>query len=109
VLGSDGRVGSLGVYSLLTEQFTRVPGDFARAPGWLFPVWLRDSRRLLVRRHDGIAIVNVDTGAGRLLLVVGGDMVGRTVGVSRDNRWITYTETATEGDIWIAAIKNESD
>jgi hypothetical protein len=36
-------------------------------------------------------------------------MVGRTVGVSRDNRWITYTETATEGDIWIAAIKNEPD
>ena len=28
-------------------------------------------------------------------------MIGRSVGVSRDDRWITYTETATEGDIWL--------
>jgi hypothetical protein len=24
---------------------------------------------------------------------------------SRDNQWITYTETATEGDVWVATIK----
>jgi hypothetical protein len=57
-------------------------------PRWLFPVWLADSRRVLVRRPDGI--------------------VGRSVGVSRDNRWITYTETATEGDIWLATLRSES-
>ena len=32
-------------------------------------------------------------------------MAGCSVGISRDNRWITYTETATEGDIWIATMK----
>ena len=32
-------------------------------------------------------------------------MVGRSVGVSHDNKWITYTETATEGDVWIATLK----
>lgn len=36
-------------------------------------------------------------------------MVGRSVGVSRDNRWITYTETATEGDLWIATIKKQGE
>jgi Tol biopolymer transport system component len=108
VIGTEGWVNSLGVYSVLTKQFTRVPGEFARAPGWLYPMWLDDSRRLLVRRPEGIALVNAETGAGRLLLVVGGDMIGHTVGVSRDQKWITYTETATEGDIWIATIKDPS-
>jgi Tol biopolymer transport system component len=109
VIGTDGWLNSLGVYSVVTKQFTRVPGELARAPGWLYPVWMGDSRRLLVRRPDGVAIVNAESGAGRLLVVVGGDMIGHTVGVSRDNKWITYTETATEGDIWIATIRDGRD
>ena len=44
------------------------------------------------------------TGVGRPLIAVAGDMLGHSIGVTRDNRWITYTETATEGDIWIATI-----
>ena len=71
----------------VSSRFASVPGAFAKAPGWVFPVWLGDSRRLLVRRPE--------------------DMVGRTGGVSRDNRWITYTETASEGDFWIATIRQE--
>jgi hypothetical protein len=71
----------------------------------VWPAWLADGRRLIVRRPDGIAIVDAATGASRMLLPVGGNMVGKSVGVSRDNRWITYTEAATEGDVWIATIK----
>ena len=58
---------------------------------------------------SSVAIVNAETGAGRLVVVVGGDMIGHTVGVSRDQKWITYTETATEGDIWIATIRDRRD
>jgi len=68
-------------------------------------VWLADGRRMIVRRPEGVAVVNADTGASHLVLAVGGDMIGHTVGVSRDNRRITYTETATEGDIWIATLQ----
>ena len=57
-----------------------------------------------MRRPDGISIVDATTGASTMLLPVGGNMVGKSVGVSRDNKWITYTETATEGDIWIARL-----
>ena len=32
-------------------------------------------------------------------------MIGKSVGVSADDRWITYTDTATEGDVWIATVK----
>ena len=59
--------------------------------------WLADSRRLVIRRHDGIGVVDADTGTVRPLVTVGGQMIGKSVGVSRDNRWITYTETRHRG------------
>ena len=100
----DGWTTSVGVYSVATKQFTRVSGELVRAREWVYPLWLADSRRLLVRRPDGIVLVDAETGAGRALIPVAGDMIGHSVNVSRDNRWITYTETATEGDIWIASF-----
>jgi serine/threonine protein kinase/Tol biopolymer transport system component len=105
VRAGGGSVGRLSVYTLATKQYATVPGDFARAASWVFPSWLADGRRLLVRRPEGIAIIDGTTGAGRLLLPVGGHISGKSLGVSRDNKWITYTETATEGDIWIATMK----
>ena len=105
IIGLDGAAAVLGTYDPATKQFTRVPGDGARRTYWCWPVWLNDGRRLIVRRPDGIAVVNAETGASRQLVSVGGAMVGRSVGVSHDNKWITYTETATEGDVWIATLK----
>jgi Tol biopolymer transport system component len=105
VRGSTGAIAGVFVYSRGTKRFDPVPGDLTRAPVWVFPVWLADGRRLIVRSPEGIVVVDADTGAGRPLVAVAGDMVGRSVGVSRDNRWITYTETATEGDIWIATLR----
>jgi len=105
VVTSGGSVNGLSVHTLVTKQYAAVPGDLAHAPSWLYPVWLADGRRLLVRRPDGVAVLDAATGAGRLVPPIGGHMFGKTAGVSRDNKWITYTETATEGDIWIATIK----
>ena len=34
-----------------------------------------------------------------------GYMIGKSVGVTRDDRFITYTETAAEGDIWLATFE----
>jgi hypothetical protein len=105
VLSADGAGAAVGLYSLSEKAFARVPGESSQAHGWLFPVWLADGRRLLVRRPNDIAVVDAGTGAAHRLITVGGEMVGRSVGLSRDNRWITYTETATEGDIWLATIR----
>jgi hypothetical protein len=69
------------------------------------PVWLSDGRRLIVRDRDGIALVQPESGARHLLIAVRGYHTGRSVGVSRDHRSITYTETGTEGDIWVATLK----
>ncbi len=32
-------------------------------------------------------------------------MIGKSVGITRDDRFITYTETAAEGDIWLATLE----
>ena len=105
VMDSAGATATMAIYTVGTRQYTRVPGDVRRSSYWVWPSWLADAQRLIVRRPDGISIVDAATGASRTLLSVGGNMVGKSVGVSRDNRWITYTETATEGDVWIATIK----
>lgn len=101
----DGSVSTLAVYTLSTGRFDRVPGDLARVDGSFSLAWLSDGQRLVLRRPDGVAVVDAGTGAGRLLIQVGGEVVGKSLGVSRDDRWITYTETATEGDVWVATVR----
>ena len=105
VLPNGGTASALAIYDFTTHEFSRVPGELGRTTDWFAPVWLSDNRRMIVRRAEGIAVVDAETGAGRLLVPVGGYMIGVSVGVSADNRWITYTDTATEGDVWIANIR----
>lgn len=61
VLTANGAVASASVYTLATRQFARVPEDVARGNSWIWPVWLADSRRVIVRRADGVAVVDADT------------------------------------------------
>ena len=82
-----------------------VPGPLAHGAMWQWPAWLSDGRRLLVRGEAGLAVLDASTGAGHAVMPIPGYSVGTSVGLSRDNKWITYTETATEGDIWIATIR----
>jgi Tol biopolymer transport system component len=105
VAARNAATSSLAVYSLATKQFTAVPGPLAQGSLWLWSVWLDDGRRLLIRSETGLAVVDATTGTGRALMPVSGYNLGASAGLSRDNKWITYTETATEGDIWIATIR----
>jgi Tol biopolymer transport system component len=91
----------LGVFTLASRQYMKQPG----AAFWLAMAWLSDGRRLIVRDDRGIWIVHPDTQDWRPLVSVGGFCAGRSVGLTRDDKWITYTETGTEGDIWIATLK----
>lgn len=105
VTAPNGVTSSLVVYSLATKQYTAVPGPLAHGALWLWPKWLSDGRRLLVRGEAGLAVLDASTGEGHALMSISGYSVGSSAGLSRDNKWITYTETATEGDIWIATIR----
>jgi hypothetical protein len=91
----------LTIYDIGSGRYEDVP-DVTSGP-WMMALWL-DDRRLLVRDERGIAVVTPD-GRQRRVLDVGGYYVGRSLGVSRDGRWISYTETGTSGDIWLATLR----
>ena len=105
VVTPDGSVARLGLYWLADKRIAVIPGPWAGGVRWLFPSWLNDNRHLIVRRPEGVVWVDANTGEGRVLVPVGGLTVGVGAGVSRDNRWLLYTETATEGDIWTGTLK----
>jgi len=95
--------GGLGVFTLASRRYATLPNEPSSSIRAM--AWLSDGRRLIVRDARGIWIVHPDTQDRRQLITVGGSFIGRSVGVTRDDKWITYTETGTEGDIWIATLK----
>ncbi len=100
----DGTSSGTAIYDLATQRFTLVP---VSAGTWS-PVWLPDSQRFLLRDTQGIWLVNPATQAKTLLISVGGYIVGRSLGVTRDGTWITCTETGTEGEIWLATMTKKA-
>jgi len=99
----DGRILGIAVYSIATRSydvFEENLSSFFRNPRWL-----GDGQRLLVRDAQGIRLLDTRTRKSRLLLSVGGYMIGKSVGVTADDRWITFTETAAEGDVWLAGLE----
>jgi Tol biopolymer transport system component len=103
VLGPDGTIPDLAVYSLETGRYERL--DFVRNAYWEFPLWLSDGRRLVVRTPHGIYLIDSVTKKARMIVSVGGYSSGECVGITPDDRWITYDETGTEGDIWLAEMR----
>jgi Tol biopolymer transport system component/serine/threonine protein kinase len=72
---------------------------------WLFPVFLADGRRALVRDKDGVLLIDLQTKQAKRLLAVQGQFTGKSVGITRDEKFITFTETADEGNIWLASFR----
>jgi eukaryotic-like serine/threonine-protein kinase len=105
IISGDGSAVRIGLYSLADKRIAPVPGLWAGGAVWLYPIWLNDSRHLIVRRPEGLSWLDADTGEGRVLVPVEGLTVGVGAGVSRDNHWLLYTETASEGDIWTGTLK----
>ncbi|MDQ6892582.1 MAG: protein kinase [Acidobacteriota bacterium] len=99
----DGGIRAVATYTVASGRFEKFDVGSGRA--WRTPVFLADGRRLLVRDSHGISILDIATKRSHPLFPVGGYAVGESVGITRDNRWITYTETATEGDVWVADLK----
>ncbi|MEO6324129.1 MAG: protein kinase [Thermoanaerobaculia bacterium] len=98
--GTDPGIATYDVARKRTEILT-----MSSDPFWKMPIWMADSRRLLVRDRRGISVLDTVTKKSHLVIEVGGYFVGVSVDVARDDRSITYTETGTEGDVWVAELK----
>ena len=64
------------------------------------PVWMSDSRRLLVAQSDRIVMLDTRSGHATPVLAVG----AQGISLSRDDHWLTYIENQTESDVWIATL-----
>jgi hypothetical protein len=73
--------------------------------GWLSCVALADGRHILARDRYGVFLLDMASHRVRRLVAVSGHFVGMSVGVTKDQRWITFTETAGEGNIWLATFR----
>ncbi|MFI5185031.1 MAG: hypothetical protein ACHQNV_11565, partial [Vicinamibacteria bacterium] len=100
---ADGQSTGLATYSLADQRYTLFDED---RKGYFRCVrWLSDGERLLVRDPQGISLFDTRSQKSKRLLSVGGYASGKSVGASKDDRWITFTETAAEGDIWLANLE----
>jgi Tol biopolymer transport system component len=99
---TDGSNRGLAVYTLASERFESLTAGTA---GMQFAVWLADSRHVVVRDQRGIAIVDSTTRQSRPVVTVGGYWTGESVGAPADGASITWTETATQGDLWLADLE----
>ncbi len=97
----DGRARGIVVYDVASQTYAPALTEPIR---FAWAKWLGDSRHLVVRRERGITLVDTTTHQVNPLVSVGGYWIGSSLDVSSDDRWITWTETATEGDLWLADL-----
>jgi Tol biopolymer transport system component len=69
------------------------------------PVWLRDSRRLIMESGSDLKLVDSVTGRSKVLLSFESKNIETRSSVAPDNRTIYFTATSTEADIWLATLK----
>ena len=102
-LASTGAFTGITRYWLDTGKYENLydnPGG-----GFVSCIALADGRHVLARDRDGVFLVDTRTRHVQRLFQVSGQFVGKTVDVTKDERWITFTETAGEGNIWLATFR----
>lgn len=102
LMKADGSMQDLAVFTFADSKFRRLHVPLAGI--WSVTAWLSDSQRLLYRDRRGIFLLNTAGGVPQQLVSVGGYYIGKSLGITADDRTITYSETATEGDIWMVDL-----
>ena len=69
-----------------------------------WPVWMRDSRRLLFSHRGTLNLIDSESGARQQILSLPQNNLG-SVGLSADNRTIYFAARAAEADVWLMTIK----
>jgi hypothetical protein len=82
------------LYSFATKGYTALPEGRGN------PVWMSDSRRLLVARPDRVVLLDTRTGQATPVLEVS----AHCMSLSHDDRWLSYIENQAESDVWLAIL-----
>jgi Tol biopolymer transport system component len=80
------------LYSFATHSYRALP------EGRGTPVWLSDSRRMLVAQEDRVVLLDAVTGRATTVI----ETTARGPSLSRDDRWLSYIEPHAEADVWLA-------
>jgi Tol biopolymer transport system component len=88
----------VGLYSFASRRFEplAVPGAAL--------AWLNDNRRLLTRQNEKIFLADSHTQKHHELLNSFPQRILQLV-ISRDNRWLYYSQEQNEADIWLLSLK----
>jgi Tol biopolymer transport system component len=87
------------VYSFVTKRYDQ----FANVGS--YPVWLNDSRRILLREGDSFYLVDrLDGKPRKIYSLAQGNQIGGHA-LSRDNRRLYFTSVSSEADIWLLKVK----
>jgi eukaryotic-like serine/threonine-protein kinase len=82
------------LYSFATRSYRTLP----EGRGW--PVWMSDSRRLLVARYDRIVLVDTRSGLTKPVL----NARAQGISLSHDDRWLSYIQDESDSDVWLATL-----
>jgi Tol biopolymer transport system component len=103
IVRDDAVVSGSTVLDLQAGTYEMLP-DESQSGQFRWVRFLADGRRLLVRDRAGIWLLDAAHRDWKRLVNVSGYMSGDSVGTSRDDRWLTWSETGTEGDVWVAEL-----
>jgi Tol biopolymer transport system component len=76
--------------------------------GGAWPVWLSDSQRFLFVGLQGeLLLFDIRSRASHAVLPPGNiaSLEGRRLSITDDDRWISFIDTTTEGDIWLLSFE----
>jgi Tol biopolymer transport system component len=73
-----------------------------------WPLWLSDSQRFLFMGDQGeVQLFNIRSGESHTVLPAGNiaSLWGRRLSITDDDRWLSFIDTTTEGDIWLLSFE----
>jgi len=91
----SGRLNGIAVLQRGDEQYRRV-ADFG-----MYPVWMRDGRRLLFQWGNALYLLDTRDPEPRFVFSSVPDALGPVFALSGDERWIYVSLERSEADVWL--------
>ncbi len=108
----EGDTAGIAVYSIETQQYLKITVSDGHHQGAgrkvnARPLWLNDSRRLLLQKGEILRLTDIDSQSAQKVLSVSPDTFSHRPSISVDNRTIYFTRLRTEADIWLLTLNEE--